>query len=240
MLHRVPDRVADAAVSLHEPLSIAVHGLLRAPPRDGEPVLVIGAAIIGLAVVAAVRALFPASPVTVVARHPHQARAADLVGAGRVVIDQADRSHFADLAEASGARVSGRRGRAMLIGGFPYVVDAVGYAGTVNDALRVVDNRGTVLLLGAASTAEYDLTPVWWKEAVLVGAARHSADPGVGGGPPRHSIDRALEILAAGGLPPDVVITHRFRLGEYRQAVGTALDRGGSAAIKVVFRPARP
>ena len=92
-------------------------------------------------------------------------------------------------------------------------------------------------MLGAASTAEYDLTPVWWKEAVLVGSARHSIDPGVRSGPPRHSIDHALEILADGGLPPDVVITHAFGLGEYRQAVATALDRRGSAAIKVVFRP---
>ena len=132
MLHRVPDRLPDAAVSLHEPLSIAVHGLRRAPPRDGDPVLVIGAAIIGLATVAALRALCPASPVTVVARHAHQARAADAVGAHRVVMDQADRSHFGELAEASGARVSGRGSRTMLIGGFRFVVDAVGYPGTVN------------------------------------------------------------------------------------------------------------
>ena len=42
MLHRVPDTVTDQAVSLHEPVSIAVHGLLRDPPRDGDPVLVVG------------------------------------------------------------------------------------------------------------------------------------------------------------------------------------------------------
>ena len=212
MLHLVPDRVPDAAVSLHEPLSIAVHGLLRDPPRDGDPVLVVGAAIIGLATIAAVRALFPASPVTVVARHHHQADAAAATGADRVVIDRPDRSHFEELAEASGARRSGRGDQSMLIGGFPYVVDAVGYPGTVNDSLRAVDNRGRVLLLGAASTGEYDLTPVWWKEASLVGAVRHSTDPGAGGGPSRHSIDRALEILADGMLPADIVITHEFPL----------------------------
>ncbi len=126
----------------------------------------------------------------------------------------------------------------MLIGGFPYVVDAVGYPGTVNDALRAVDNRGTVLLLGAAATAEYDLTPVWWKEATLVGAVRHSTDPDVPGGVSRHSIDRALEILASGSLPHDQLITHEFALGEYRDAIRVALDRQGSRSIKVVFRPA--
>jgi len=237
MLHRVPYAVPDAAVSLHEPVSIAVHGLLRDPPTDGDPVLIIGAAIIGLASVAAVHALFPNSPVTVLARHPHQADAATATGADRVVLEQPDKSHFDELADASGARRSGRRDQSMLIGGFPYVIDAVGYPGTVNDALRTVANRGRVLLLGAASTGEYDLTPVWWKEAALVGAVRHSTDPDVGGGPTRASIDRALAILATGSPPADVVITHEFPLDGYRDAVHTAIDRKQHAAIKVVFRP---
>ncbi len=236
MLFPVPDAVPDGAVSLHEPLSIALHGLLRARPADGDPVLVIGAAIIGLASVAALRAVCPTSEITVLARHAHQARAAEALGVDHVVIDAPDRSHFEALAAASGARVSGQGKRAMLVGGFPYVVDAVGYPGTVNDALRAVDNRGQVLLLGAASMAEYDLTPVWWKEAALVGAVRHSTDPDRDGGPTRHSIDRALEILAEGGLPDDVVITHRFPLDAYREAIETALDRG-SGSIKVVFTP---
>lgn len=237
MLHPVPASVPDAAISLHEPLSIAVHGLLRAPPRNGDPVLVVGAAIIGLATVAAIRALFPASPVTVLARHPHQASAATTVGADRVVRADRDGSYFSELAEASGARVSGRGDQTMLIGGFPYIVDAVGYPGTINDALRAVANRGTVLLLGAAATAEYDLTPVWWKEVSLVGAVRHSTDPDTPGGVSRPSIDRALEILARGSLPHDVLITHEFALADYRDAIRTALDRAGSRSIKVVFRP---
>ncbi|TMK65489.1 MAG: zinc-binding dehydrogenase [Actinobacteria bacterium] len=165
MLHAVPDSVPERAASLHEPLSIAVHGLLRSPPEDGAPVLVVGGAIIGLATVAALRALFPQCEVTVVARHDRQAEAAGAVGAHRVVRSTDDFSHFAELAEASGARVSGVGEQTMLIGGFPYVVDAVGYPGTVTEALRAVDNRGTVVLLGAASTVEVDLTPVWWKEA---------------------------------------------------------------------------
>jgi threonine dehydrogenase-like Zn-dependent dehydrogenase len=76
MLHPLPDEVPDQAACLHEPISIACHGLLRAPPDDGDPVLVVGAGIIGLASVAALKGLFPRCPVTVLARHPHQAEAA--------------------------------------------------------------------------------------------------------------------------------------------------------------------
>jgi len=39
-------------------------------PVDGEPVLIVGAGIIGLASLAALRGLFPHCPVTVLARHP--------------------------------------------------------------------------------------------------------------------------------------------------------------------------
>jgi hypothetical protein len=52
MLHPVPDAVSDRGASLHEPVSIACHGILRTPPRDGEPVRVVSAGIIGLAALA--------------------------------------------------------------------------------------------------------------------------------------------------------------------------------------------
>ncbi len=55
----------------------------------------------------------------------------------------------------------------MLMGGFPYVVEAVGSPRTVTDALRAVAQRGTVLMLGVAGISEVDLTPVWYKEAAL-------------------------------------------------------------------------
>jgi L-iditol 2-dehydrogenase len=130
----------------------------------------------------------------------------------------------------------------MLMGGFPYVVEAVGSPQSVTEALRLVAHRGTVLLLGAAGISEVDLTPVWYKEAALVGSIDHSVDagsaPGLAGGPGRHSVDRALDILAA-GLLPEVVVTHEFPLNEYRGAIETAIDRDRSHAIKVVFRPER-
>ncbi|MGP0032441.1 MAG: zinc-dependent alcohol dehydrogenase [Acidimicrobiales bacterium] len=241
MVHPLPDAVPDRGGSLYEPVSIACHGLLRAAPHDGDPVLVVGAGVIGLATVAAVKGLFPASPVTVLARHPHQAEAAWACGADHVVRYRAGGDHFAELAVLVGARVVGRKSEVMLMGGFPFVVEAVGAPRSVTEALRAVAHRGTVLLLGVAGISEVDLTPVWYKEAALIGSIDHSVDagsaPGLAGGPDRHSVDRALDVLAAGLLPYDVVITHEFPLEEYRQAVETAIDRERARAIKVVFRP---
>ena len=129
----------------------------------------------------------------------------------------------------------------MLMGGFPYVVEAVGAPQSVTEALRAVAHRGTVLLLGAAGISEVDLTPIWYKEAALVGSIDHTVDaagaPGLAGGVGRHSVDRALDVLAAGLLPDSVVVTHEFGLESYREAVETAVQRDRSLAIKVVFRP---
>jgi threonine dehydrogenase-like Zn-dependent dehydrogenase len=237
MLFPIPDGVADRAASLHEPVSIAAHGLLRQPPGPGEPVAVVGCGIIGLAAIAALRTFFPDNPVTALARHAHQGEAAAACGAAHVVWSSAEGAgHIDELGRISGTRAVGGRRNRMLAAGFPYVVEAVGTTSSVNEALRIADNRGTVLLLGAAGRAEYDLTPVWWKELALVGAINHSVDPGPLGAPPRHSVARALDILAAGALPHEVVVTHEFGLEEYHQAIETAIDRR-SGAIKVVFRP---
>jgi L-iditol 2-dehydrogenase len=234
-LHPIPDAVPDRASSLHEPVSIAAHGLMRAGrPTAGEPVLVVGAGIIGLAAVAAVRGMAPGCPVTVLCRHAHQAAAARACGAD-AVLARSDGGHFDELAARCGARVVGGPGAPMLMAGFPYVIEAVGSPSAVTESLRACAHRGTVLLLGAAGTSEVDLTPIWYKEIALVGSIDHAHD-GVGADG-RHSVDRALDILAAGLLPHEVVVTHEFPLAAYREAIETAVDKGGRHAIKVAFRP---
>jgi threonine dehydrogenase-like Zn-dependent dehydrogenase len=235
MLHPIPDTVPDSIASLHEPVSVGVHGLLRKPPRDGDRVLVVGAGIIGLAAVAAVRGLFPACEVTVTARHEHQAAAAQACGAHHVVRATADGGHLDELAALCDATVTGRAPNRMLLGGFPYVIEAVGGLESVTESLRLVDHWGTVLFLGAGGMGEVDLSPLWFKEAELVGAwnQAHGVHPARGEG---HSIDFALDVLARGGLP-ETVVTHRFALDDLRDAVATALDKRDARAIKVVFEP---
>jgi threonine dehydrogenase-like Zn-dependent dehydrogenase len=230
MLHPLPDAIPDRAASLHEPVSIACHGLLRASPRDGDPVLIVGAGIIGLAALAALRGVFPGHEVTVLARHQQQADAARACGADHVVMQVENGAHMEELALLCGGRVVGRKTDTMLMSGFPYVIEAVGSGQSITEALRCVAHRGTVLMLGAGGVSTVDMTPVWYKEAALVGSIDHCTDAG------RHSIDRALDVLAAGLLPHDVVVTHEFPIDAYRDAIGAAIDRRGSGAIKVVFR----
>ncbi len=106
---------------------------------------------------------------------------------------------------------------------------------------------GTLVFLGATGVTEVDLTALWFKEVTVTGSFCHACDPAAGqatryaspltASDTVHSIDVALGILASGGLPHEVVITHELPLGEVREAVDIALRRNETGAIKVVLRP---
>lgn len=240
MLHPIPDGVPEQAAVLHEPVSIALHGLAHRPPEEGVPVLVVGGGIVGLCALLALRDRFPANPVTVLLRHPHQAEAARACGAAHVVTGSGATA-FEELAALAGGRAVGDGDHRMLMGGFPYVVEAAGGASAVTDALRAADHRGTVLTLGAPGVGTVDMTPIWYKQLVVVGSVDHGADPSsaLGRAPagPDHSIDAALDVLARLPCPPGVLVTHELPLDGYREAVRAALDKKASRATKVAFRP---
>jgi threonine dehydrogenase-like Zn-dependent dehydrogenase len=221
-LQPAPDGVDDAGLALAEPLAIALAGLARRLPVAGAPVLVLGAGTIGLAAVAGLRALAPDSDVTVVAKHAHQQAAALALGATRVVEPGDDL--LPKLAELTGGRVTGERSAEMVFGGFPHVVEAVGSGATLDTALKVVRQGGVVSLLGAINRTKADLAPLWFKNVDVVGS--------FGYGPGGVTFTRALDLIAAGGYPSEVIVTHTFARDDVREAVATAnaRDRG---AIKV-------
>lgn len=240
MLHPIPDGVPDKAAGLHEPISIAIHGLAHHPPDEGTPILIVGGGVIGMAALLAVRAHFPDNPVTVLVRHTHQAEAARACGATTVVMGSGAAA-FEELAVLCGGRVVGGGDERMLMGGFAYVIEAAGSPSAVTDALRAADHRGVVLTLGAAGTGSIDMTPIWYKQLVVVGSVDHGSNPSavIGRAPEGldHSIDAALAVLARRAFPPGVLVTHEFPLEEYREAVRAGLDKKSSQAMKVVFRP---
>lgn len=75
----LPSGIDPRVACLVEPLAVAVHGVRRAGLGAGARALVIGGGSIGLATAAA--ATFAGAEVDLVARHPHQKRAATVLGA---------------------------------------------------------------------------------------------------------------------------------------------------------------
>jgi L-iditol 2-dehydrogenase len=235
-LHRVPDSVSLETAVLVEPLACALHAVLAAPPGPGQKVLVVGGGTIGLGVLVALRMVDPDADVTAVVRHPLQASLAERFGAGQVVLD-----HNGDGAQRAALEVTGARahrpiaGDDVLTGGFDLVFDGVGSRGSVDASLRVVAPRGRLVLLGTAGELQHlDLTLAWARELRVIGSYVYGREPSLPGAP--HTFDYLLDRLPKPGGPPVAdLVTHRFRLDHWREAIAVATGRGRHASVKVVF-----
>ena len=235
-LHPVQDAVSDEAAVLVEPLASSLHAVLAARPAPGERVLVVGGGTIGLGVLVALRLLDPDADVTVVVRHTRQAALAANLGASRVVLDRDGGGPQRAAMEVTGARAHRPIvGGDVLTGGFDLVFDGVGSRGSVDASLRVVAPRGRLALLGTAGELEHlDLTLAWARELRVIGSYVYGREASLPGAP--HTFDYLLDRLAQPSAPPIAeLVTHRFGLDRWREAMAVATGRRRHASIKVVF-----
>ena len=227
-----PDLSRDQAV-LTEPFSVALRGVMRFPPQDGDRVLVIGAGIIGLSTLMAVKALCPDCMVTVVARYPHQAKLVEKLGAEHILTGVEDYATIAGL--TGGKFFTAPLNKGVIVGGFDMIYDCVANNRTLNDALRWVRAGGTVMMIGSylAPMRKVDLTPVWYHHVNLVGTYGHG--PSLWKGVRRHAYEWVFDFLRDGRFQAEGLVTHRFSFEEYKNAIATAMSKAKARAIKVVF-----
>ena len=238
-LLRVPEGVTDEAAVLVEPFACSVHAVRGAMPAAGEQVLVVGAGSIGLLTVAALHALAPAAPITVLARHAFQGDHARRLGAATVVMGGGDTR--AALAGVSGARLLQTIiGPKAVVGGFDRTFVCIGGARGVDDALNLTRAGGTVVLLGNARGLDgLDWTPLWLKELTLRGSLTYGGAPTGGGaahgGAARGDFEEALALVAGGRADVGPLVTHTFPLADHAKALATAMDKR-ARSVKVAFR----
>jgi threonine dehydrogenase-like Zn-dependent dehydrogenase len=232
-LMRVSDDVSDASAVMTEPFACCVHAVRGNLPAPGQRALVIGAGTMGLLMVAALRALAPEAPVTVMARHTFQATHATRLGAERVVMARGD--YVNELADVAGTRLlSPIIGRPVGIGGFDLAYVCVTSPRSVEDAMRFTRAGGVITLVGNASTLHgLDWTPLWLKELTLRGtlAYGHHGHGGAG----RGAFQDAADLIATGRAPVEPLVTHQFPLADYGKALAAARAKGARDSVKVVF-----
>ncbi len=230
-VYPVPDDITDDQAMLIEPMAVGLHAVMRRPPADGDHVLIVGCGTIGLLTLQAARAVAPGCRITALARYPHQAEAARRFGANDVI----SRASYAEMARLTGARYySAPMNKGMLLGGFDKIYDCVGTAQTLEDSLRWAAGGGAVVMVGIdLARLKIDLNPIWYQEVDLVGSSVHGFDAWQGRR--RHTYDWVIDLLRAGKLTVDGVITHRFRFEQYREAVATTQDKKTARPIKVAF-----
>jgi threonine dehydrogenase-like Zn-dependent dehydrogenase len=219
-IHRVPDDLTDEAAVLIEPAACAIHGARRAHVRGGDTVVVLGAGTLGLLSIAALRQHTEPGLLIAAAKHPAQRRLATDLGAD-VVVEPSDLRRA--VRRHTGAFEIGR----VLAGGADRVVDCVGSAESIAEALAVTRAGGRVTLIGMPARVNIDLTPLWHKEVELAGAYAYGQEGDA------RTFDLAIELAAT--LDLGRLVSAHYRLEHYREALEHAANAGRRGAVKIVF-----
>ena len=224
-LHSVPDDFTDEAAVMLEPAAGGVHAALKAQVQPGDSIAVLGAGTMGLCSLAALRSLTEAGTIIATAKYPHQRDLATALGAD-IVVDP--REVRRAVRRFCGCRMLGD----YLSGGVDITIDAVGNPGSVADAIAITRPRGRVVLLGMPESARIDLTGLWHRETELVGAYTYGTET-LHGGRTATSFEMAFDLVASANL--EQLVSARYPLHRYREAIAHAAEAGARGAIKVVF-----
>ncbi|HEY6427976.1 MAG TPA: alcohol dehydrogenase catalytic domain-containing protein [Acidimicrobiales bacterium] len=231
----VPDGVSDEVAVLADPFAGSLHGVTRPPPRPGGHALVWGAGALGLSAVAVLRALYPDVAVAVAARHPAQQAVAAQLGA-TVFDSELDREELVvALADWSGGRLHHPWAGLPIAqpGGIDVCYDTIGAPHTIEVALRVLAARSSLVVSGVHASERYEWSPQYFKEINLVGSNAFGIEEV--DGVRQHAIRHYLDLVQAGRVDLTPMLTHTFRLEQWRDAFTTIAKQHETGAIKVAF-----
>ncbi|MBI5723494.1 MAG: alcohol dehydrogenase catalytic domain-containing protein [Planctomycetes bacterium] len=233
----VPDEMTDDLAVMTDPLACSLHAALRADLMDAKSVLVYGSGMLGLGLIVCLRAINFTGTIDVVARGSHAEKFARAMGANEfLVLPGRTRERFDMIAGRTGSTVQQVRfGNCMLSGGYDVVFDCVGTRRSLEESIKWTAARGQIVLLGTAHGGKLDLTPIWFRELKVIGAYGRQIETfeekQIG------TYQLVHELALDGSLNSAIVglLTHRFRLEDYKQAFRTAINKSASGAVKVAF-----
>lgn len=233
-LFPLPDTVSDESALLTDAFCTALHPVMRNFPNKDEQVLILGAGVVGLCTVLALRILGSQNNIIVVAKYPFQAKIATKYGADEVILLQED-DIYRRITEKNGGKVyQPALGKPLPVGGAALVFECVGSARSIDDSLRLASSAGTVVLVGLASIPKgVDWTPIWLNELRIQGSCWCSTESF--GGKKVRTYQLALDWMNAGNLNLAEMLTHRFRLEDYKNALLQTSQRGRQRMLKSAF-----
>lgn len=229
----VPPEIGDEAAVLADPFSVSLHAILREPP-PGPAALVYGCGTLGLLSIVILRLLHPTVRVLAIARYPHQAELARKLGAERVFAHRPTATIVDQIAATLDVEIQRPwHGLPMLNGGADVIYDTVGSAETLEVSVRVTRAKGRIVVTGVEIPHRFEWTPLYFKEISLVGSNAFGIEEYEGRR--QHAMEWYFEFIRTMKIDVTPIITHRYRLPEYKEAFLSCHDQGESGAVKVLF-----
>ena len=189
LLHPLDEAADLTAAALLEPAAVVAAAVLRAAPRPGESVAVVGAGTLGLLAVQLLAASSPSGLLAVDPREGPRTRARAM-GATEALDPAAARAHE---------------------GTFDLVVETAGAPGTARDSCRLARRGGRVVLTGMPEPGAHGIDPVHLSVSQLTVASVFGAPPAAW-----WYATRAFE---QGLLRPGGLITHQLPLESFAEAI---------------------
>ena len=118
-------------------------------------------------------------------------------------------------------------------GGIDVVYDTIGKQETFEVGARVCKARGTLVKAGVHGATFWEDTPLYFKELSFVGSNAFGFEEV--DGVRKHGIAHYLDLAATGRVDLTGMLTHRFRLDDWRDAFTALATQDRSGAIKVAF-----
>jgi len=211
-IFKLPDSVGYEAASMLEPLSVVLNAMDISGLKIGFKTAVLGPGPIGLMALKLLKA-GGASLVIIAGTSSDAKRFAVAEKSGADHIIDVDKE---DLVNAA---------RKLAGGGLDLVFEATGNPKSIPQALDMVRNGGTVVLIGIHSgPAQFDPTPMVRGRKNLISAYTYDAKTWA----------RSLALLSAGVIEIESIVTHRLPLERAEEGFQLAI---GKEAAKVIFEP---
>ena len=120
-----------------------------------------------------------------------------------------------------------------LPGGIDVVYDTIGKSESLEVGVGLLKARGRLVKLGVHGSAAWESLPHYFKEIALVGSNAFGVEEV--DGVRQHAILHYFDMVSRGRVDLSGMLTHTFRLDQWREAMTTLATQSRSNAIKVAF-----
>jgi len=230
-VYKIPAGMSAQDAALIEPFSIALEAVLSNLPQRGEQVLVLGGGVIGTMIVQAIRALDIPCEITAAVSSSFTGELARKAGADHAV---SGKNILQQAAQITGGRCyTPLMGPAAMMGGFTRVYDCFSTSNSISLAMRAAKTGAVISLVGISGQIKFDPTMIWLKLLSLKGSLYYGCHQWEG--KRRHVFEIAIDLISKGKVRFAGIVTHTFRLDEYKKMIKININKGRYGAIKTMF-----
>ena len=215
----IPDCISDEQGALVEPLAVAMHGVNQSGIGPGQSALVMGAGPIGLCAVVVLK-YFGIDDIAVVDMSDHRLQLAQQLGAA--VTCHAARDDLAEvLKDAHGAVAL----MGMQLPATDVFIEATGVGAVLAQAIDVAGPGASIAVVGVHKAAvELDPLLLLMKELHLTGSMAYPTE-----------FPLVIEMLKSGAVDVSALVSHRFSLEQFQQALRVARDPRRAAKVLITM-----